>query len=92
MLNSASTEMQQQYMDEIMKQSILRICQENAKLESAIVHTDRKTTSEPPVEEVLVAVSLITDTETYSGMMEQWQENVNINDDDDDEIDLITPT
>ena len=37
------------------KQQILKICQENTqKMESVIVCTDSKTTSEPPVEEVLL--------------------------------------
>ena len=38
--NMASAEMQQQYADEIMLQQILKICHENAKMESAIVLTD----------------------------------------------------
>ena len=37
MLTSASAEMQQQYANEIMKQKILKIRQENAKMESTII-------------------------------------------------------
>ena len=49
-----------------------------------------KATSEHPVDEVLVALSSITDTETDSGAMEQWQDKGNINDDDKDDIDIVT--
>ena len=72
MSNSASAEKQQQYADKIMKQQMLKIHQQNAIMESAIVHMKRKTTSEPPVEEVSIALSSMTDAETNSGMMEQW--------------------
>ena len=82
MSNSVSTEMQQQYAGKIMKQQMLKIHQQNATMESAIVHMKRKTTSEPPVEEVSIALSSMTDAETTSGMMEQWQDSGNINDDD----------
>ena len=39
MSNSASAILQQDYADEIVKQDFLKICQENAKLESVIVVT-----------------------------------------------------
>ena len=39
----SSAQMQQQYVAEIMS-CILKICQENAKMESTIVHTNRKIT------------------------------------------------
>ena len=58
MLTSASAEMQQQYANEIMKQQILEIHQENAKMESTIILTNTTMASEPPVEEVHVTVSL----------------------------------
>ena len=59
-------------------------------MESTIILTNTKTASEPPVEEVLVAVSLMTDTETNSGVTEQSHNNVN--DEDDNDVDVITPT
>ena len=40
-------------------------------MESAIVCTNMKTTSEPPVDEVLVALSSMTVTETNSGGTKQ---------------------
>ena len=80
MSNSGSYKMQQEYADEIMKQQILKICQENAKMESVIALTDTRTSS-PPGDAVLVALSSTTDisaTEINSGLIEQKQVNNNI--------------
>ena len=91
-LNSASAEIQQQYADEIMKHQLLKIHQENAKMESAIVLTDMRKISSPPVDEVLVALSSTTDisaTDMNSGVTEQKQENGNVNVNDDEMMTLI---
>ena len=81
--------MQQQYADETMKQQIFKIHQENTKIESTIILTNITMASEPPVEEVLVALSLTADTKTKSGVMEQHQNTMN--DEDEDNVDVITP-
>ena len=60
MSNLASAEMEQQYADEIMKQQILTIHQEDAKLESTVVLTDMKRTLSPSVDEVLDMIYIKT--------------------------------
>ena len=88
MSTSRSTEMQQQYANEIMKQQILKICLE--KCQNGIHnHTNTTTASEPPVEEVRVAISSMIDTETNSGVMEQCHNTTN--DEDDDDVDVTAP-
>ena len=56
-------------------------------MESTIILTNTKMASEPPVEEIVVAVSLMADTDTNSGVVEQRYDNTN--DEDDDDIDVI---
>ena len=85
----ASAEMQQQYANEIMKQQILKIHQENKKIESTIELTNTTMASEPPVEEVLAGTSMMTDIETNSGVMVQCHDTMN--NEDDDVIDIINP-
>ena len=55
MLTLVSTEMQQQHANEITKQQILKIRQENAKMESPIILTNTKVASEPLLMRVLLA-------------------------------------
>ena len=64
----ASTEMQQQYANEIMKQQILKTRQENTKMGSTIILTNTTIASESPVEEILVAISSMMDTKTNGAM------------------------
>ena len=86
----ASTEMQQQYANEIMEQQIFKICQENTKMESTIILTNTSMAAENSVEKALVAILSTTDTETNSGVTEQCHNTMN--DEDHDDIDVITPT
>ena len=70
--------------NEITKQQILKIRQENTKMESTIIQKQHQNL------EVLVAVSLTMDTKTNSGVMEQCHNNMN--DENDDNVDVVTPT
>ena len=64
----ASTEMQQQYANKMMKQQILKTRQENTKMGSTIILTNTTIASESPVEEILVAISSMMDTKTNGAM------------------------
>ena len=86
---SASTEMQQQHANEIMKQQILNFPRKMQKWNPHHTYQYNNGITEPPIE-VLATISLMTDTKSISGVMEQCHDTTNS--DDNDDIDVITHT